>query len=78
MLSKLHTIIKPVTFKNKLICLSEKDPSVGVEHNWSSLFIKDLQILAKGEYRNPKPNERSARITLFNPLTGQIQGNSWF
>ena len=75
MLTTLHNIINPITINNQLVTLAEKDPSVGVQHNWSSFFIYKDKLLAKGEYKNPNPNQRSARITLFDPTSGEIKGN---
>ena len=74
MTRNINQLLKTIQDKGKLVTHEDKDPEIGMTETRCSTFIKEKGLLVKGEYDNPKSEERNAMIVLFHPETGQVRG----
>jgi hypothetical protein len=68
----INTLINPISIQGQILNHKDKDDSIGVKHNWCSLFIIEKNLLVKGERSNPKSGSRMAMIEFRDGRTGDI------
>ena len=56
------------------LSLQETDNALGVKKNYCSTFLKSVGLLAQGEYRNQKFDERNSLITFRDLKKGKVKG----
>ena len=72
----IEGLVKPLEKHGKV--LTHRDTSKErVTQYWCSTFIKNKNILIKGEWDNKHQKKRNAMIILFDCGTGNIIGESW-
>ena len=71
--NKTNGCVKPVEKNGKM--LTHQDTlKEGVRHYYCSTFVKNKNVLVKGEYMNKHKDKRNAMILLFDCESGDIIG----
>ena len=52
----------------------QQDSSTGLNQYYCSCFVKDHNLLVKGEVHNPKKSERNALIVFIDAETNKVKG----
>ena len=71
----INGLVKPVK-KNGKVLIHKDTLFMGVSEYFCSTFIKNKNVLVKGELKNKHSHKRNAMIVLFNGHTGKIIGES--
>lgn len=75
-MNNIHNLVQSIKTNGTLLSHQLTDPSLGVKHYRCSIFIPKKKLLIKGEFENPKSEERRALLVFFEPLTGKVKGGS--
>ena len=73
--NNIEGLVKPVEINGKVLTY-EDSSIIGVNHYYCSTFIKNKNILVKGEHDKMKKKKRNAQILLFDYKNGDIIGES--
>ena len=74
MTSNINDLIKTVKGNGRLLTHREQDTSTSVSQYNCSCFIKEENVLVKGEFHNPKKKERKALLVFLDLKTGKVKG----
>ena len=66
--------IKKCKQDSHTLSLQETDDELEFKGFWCSTFLSRSGLLAQGEWKNQKSNERNADVTFRDPKTGKLKG----
>ena len=73
MTRNINHFIKTIQEKGRLLT-HQQDQSTGVTQYYCSCFVKEHNLLVKGEVLNPKQSERNALIVFIDAETNEVKG----